>query len=167
MNAHLILFILFFWPLRVTWALSSLTRDWTPALGSESVESSPLDHQGIPWMSILSEIRTVLCLVAQSCPTLFSPMACSSPGSSVHGDSPGKNTGVGCHALLQGIFPIQESNQSLLHCSRFFTSWANWEAHSIQVLLLITTANIYQFALARYSAKYNGFNSPNNPMILL
>ena len=29
------------------------------------------------------------------------------PGSSVHGDSPGKNTGVGCHALLQGIFPTQ------------------------------------------------------------
>ena len=31
-------------------------------------------------------------------------------------DSPGKNTGVGCHALLlQGIFPTGESNQSLLH----------------------------------------------------
>ena len=32
-------------------------------------------------------------------------MDCSPPGSSVHQDSPGKNTGVGCHALLQGIFP--------------------------------------------------------------
>ena len=30
-------------------------------------------------------------------------------------DSPGKNTGVGCHALLQGIFPTQESNPHLLH----------------------------------------------------
>ena len=30
-------------------------------------------------------------------------------------DSPGKNTGVGCHVLLQGIFPIQGSNSSLLH----------------------------------------------------
>ena len=29
-------------------------------------------------------------------------------------DSPGKNTGVGCHALLQGIFPNQESNPHLL-----------------------------------------------------
>ena len=37
-------------------------------------------------------------------------MDCSPPGSSVHEDSPGKNTGVGCHALLQGIFPTQESN---------------------------------------------------------
>ena len=44
----------------------------------------------------------------QSCPTLFNLMDCSPPGSSVHGDSPGKNTGVGCHALLQGIFPTQE-----------------------------------------------------------
>ena len=31
-------------------------------------------------------------------------MDCSPSGSSVHGDSPGKNTGLGCHALLQGIF---------------------------------------------------------------
>ena len=42
-------------------------------------------------------------------------MDCSPPGTSVHGDSPGKNTGVGCHALLQGIFPTPESNQGLLH----------------------------------------------------
>ena len=41
----------------------------------------------------------------------------SMPGSSVHGDSPGKaTTGVGCHALLQGIFPIQGSNPDLPHC---------------------------------------------------
>ena len=42
---------------------------------------------------------------AQSCPTLCNPMDCSPSGSSVHGDSPDKNTGVRCHALLQGIFP--------------------------------------------------------------
>ncbi|KAI4547702.1 hypothetical protein MJG53_000534 [Ovis ammon polii x Ovis aries] len=47
----------------------------------------------------------VLRLVAKSCPTLSDPMDCSLPDSSVHGDSPGKNTGVGCHSLLQGIFP--------------------------------------------------------------
>ena len=43
-------------------------------------------------------------------------MDCSLPGSSVHGDSPGKNTGVGCHALLQGIFLTQGSNPGLPHC---------------------------------------------------
>ena len=31
-------------------------------------------------------------------------------------DSPGKNTRVGCHAFLQGIFPTQGSNPGLLHC---------------------------------------------------
>ena len=45
-------------------------------------------------------------------------MYCSLPGSSVHGDSPGKNTGVGCHALLQGIFPTQGSNPGLWHCRK-------------------------------------------------
>ena len=58
----------------------------------------------------------VLCLVAQLCATLFNPMDCNPPGSSVHGDSSGENTGVGCHALLQGIFSTQGSNQALLHC---------------------------------------------------
>ena len=41
---------------------------------------------------------------------------CSLPGSSVHGDSPNKNTGVGCHGLLQRIFPTQGSNGGLPHC---------------------------------------------------
>ena len=34
-------------------------------------------------------------------------MDCSPSGSTVQWDSPGKNTGVGCHALLQGIFLTQ------------------------------------------------------------
>ena len=51
-----------------------------------------------------------------SCPTLCNLIYCSPPGSPVHGDSPGKNTGVGCQALLQGIFPTQGSNPDLLHC---------------------------------------------------
>ena len=60
-----------------------------------------------------------VCSVARLCPTLRDPMDCSPPGSFVHGDSPGKNTGVGCHALLQGIFPItQGSNPGLPHCRR-------------------------------------------------
>ena len=61
-------------------------------------------------------IVCVLCLVAQLCPALCNPMDCSPPGSSVYGDSPGKNTGVGCHALLQGIFPTQRLNPGLPHC---------------------------------------------------
>ena len=59
---------------------------------------------------------TAQCLVAQSCLTLCNPKDCSLPGSSVHGDSPGKNTGVGCSAFLQGIFQTQGSNPGLLNC---------------------------------------------------
>ena len=57
-----------------------------------------------------------LFLVTQSCPTLCDPMDCSSPSSSVHGDSPDKNTRVGCHVLCLGIFPTQGSNPGLPHC---------------------------------------------------
>ena len=60
-------------------------------------------------------IELLLCC-AQLCPTPCDPMYCSPPGCSVHGDSPGKNTGAGCHALLQGIFPTQGLNPGLPHC---------------------------------------------------
>ena len=60
-------------------------------------------------------------LVSQSCPTLGDPMDCSPPGSSVYGDSPSKNSEVGCHALLQGIFPTQGSNPGLGTVGEFFT----------------------------------------------
>ena len=43
-------------------------------------------------------------------------MDCSSSGSPVHGTSLGKNAGVGCHSLLQGIFWTQGSNPGLLQC---------------------------------------------------
>ena len=60
----------------------------------------------------------MLCLVAQSCPAFCDPMEYSPPGSSVHGDSPGKNTGMGCHALLQGVFPTEGLNAGLPRCGR-------------------------------------------------
>ena len=67
--------------------------------------------------SYIANLSVYMCAkLLQSWPTLCNPMDCSLPGSSVHGDSPGKNTGVGCHALLQGIFPTQGSNSGLSHC---------------------------------------------------
>ena len=61
----------------------------------------------------------VLVLVAQSCPALCNPMEpvrllCP-------WDSPGTNIGVGCHCLLQGIFPTQGSNPVSCIAGRFFT----------------------------------------------
>ena len=64
--------------------------------------------------------NVVLCLVAPLGPILCDPMDCTLAGSSVRGDSPGKNTGVVCQVLLQGIFPTQESNPGLLHCRQIF-----------------------------------------------
>ena len=52
----------------------------------------------------------------------------SPPGSFVRGDSPGKNTGVGFHALLQEIFPTQGSNPGLPHCRQILYIWATKKA---------------------------------------
>ena len=74
---------------------------------------------------------------AQLCPTFCDSTDCSPPGSSVHGDSPSKNTGVGCHALLQGIFPTQGLSPDFLRCRQILywlshqgSPWIlEWVAH--------------------------------------
>ena len=68
----------------------------------------------------------MLRLATQSCPTLCNPMDCSPPGSSVHGGSPGKNTGVDCHALFQGIFPTHGFNPGLPHCRHILYHLSQW-----------------------------------------
>ena len=102
-------------------------------------------------------VCAVLCLVAQSCPTLCDSVDCSSPGCSVHGDSPGKNTGMRCHALLQGIFPIQGLNPGLLPCRWIlYLVWATREAHFMSrylivfLLLLQIIFKIYDFCLVMF-----------------
>ena len=65
------------------------------------------------------EVLVCLCvLVTQSCPSLWNPIVCP-------WDSPGKNTGVGCHSLLQGDLPypvIKPRSPAL--AGGFFTIWA-------------------------------------------
>ena len=51
-------------------------------------------------------------------------------------DSPGKNTGVGCHALLQGIFPTSSLMSPAL-VGWLFTTSATWEAYYLIVLLYL------------------------------
>ena len=77
-----------------------------------------LSIQMFSWVLSLSSpsVLCCVCLVAQSCLTPCDPMDCNPPGTSAHGYSPGKNTGVGSHSLLQVIFPTQGSNPGLLHC---------------------------------------------------
>ena len=73
--------------------------------------------------------RTALCVCVkslQSC-RLLAPVWTVAPlGSFLHGGSPGKNTGVGCYALLQGIFLTQGLNLHLL-------CLLHWQAGSLQV----------------------------------
>ena len=70
-------------------------------------------------------------LVAQSCLTLCNPMDCSPPGSSIHGiNSPDKNTGVGCHSLLQGVFPTQGLNWGIPLCRQIL--WVTREAYGVE-----------------------------------
>ena len=76
--------------------------------GNRVIKMENLDH----WLK-----RLVLCWFTQSCLILCNPMGYSPPGSSVCGHSRDKNTGVGCHALLQGIFPTQDLNPGLQHWS--------------------------------------------------
>ena len=76
-------------------------------------------------------------LVVKSCPTLANPgtIACQGP---LSWGFPGKNTGVGCHSLLQGIFPTQGSNLGFLHCRQTLYCLSHRESPSdLAVLLLV------------------------------
>ena len=69
---------------------------------------------------------TLVCYLVAQCPTLCDLMDCSPPGSSIHGHFPGKNTGVGCHFLLQGIFLTQGWNPCLLYWQVGFLPLSHW-----------------------------------------
>ena len=99
-----------------------------PGLGP-NFSGSPILEWGGPrpeWALVMTGKLNLLPLdhrlrsVAQSFLTLCDPIGVCLPGSSVHGDSPGKNTGVGCYALLQGIFPTQGLNPGLPRCRWIF-----------------------------------------------
>ena len=80
----------------------------------------------ILWFFCLS--KWVLLAQSQSCPTLWEPRDYSPSGSSVHGDSPGKNTGVGSLSLLQGSSWPRDWSQVSRIGDRFLTIWATREA---------------------------------------
>ena len=106
-------------PTQWTWVwVSSRSWWWTGRLGVlHPWGLKELDTtEQLNWAE-LSKIVCCCSLVAQSCLTLCHPLDCSLPGFSVHGISPGKNTGVGCHfvkfflllilSILQKALPVQ------------------------------------------------------------
>ena len=80
-------------------AACTKTQRKEDAYHDQGIERKPL----LPALLSEEESDFRLCvLVAQSCMAFCNPMDYSLPGSSAHGHSPGKNTGVGCHSRLQG-----------------------------------------------------------------
>ena len=83
-----------------------LGRRSSQCKGPEAGVSIPkCETEGVYRFSAFRLRSSVKVLVAQSCLTVCDPMDCSLPVSLVHGIFSGKNTGVGCHILLQEIFP--------------------------------------------------------------
>ena len=80
-----------------------------------------LERLCMSWLSnaFLYYCMRRVCTITQSCLTLYNPMDCNPPGSSVHGIFQARILGAGCHFLLQWIFPTQGWNPclfNLLHC---------------------------------------------------
>ena len=78
-------------------------------------------------------------------------MDCSPSGSSIHGDSPGKNTGVGCYSFLKGIFLIQiEPMSPELQAGRFFTIWdTREEMEKIFLWVIKNSIDLYLWFFCR------------------
>ena len=87
--------------------------------------------KNITYHSLFPSYITLCCVCthAQLCPTLWDPMDCSVPVRLLcPWNFSSKNTGEGCHFLLQGIFPTQGSNPwlllRLLYCRQILYCWA-------------------------------------------
>ena len=88
-------------------------------------------------------------LVPQSCPTLCDPMDYIQPIRLLCPcDFPGKNTGVGCHFLLQDIFPTQGSNPHFLYLLHLQAD--SLSLHHLEAPLLYTKYMIIQYAHIYY-----------------
>ena len=72
---------------------------------------------------------SVPCLVNQSCVTLCHPMDCSPPSFSIHGDSPGKNTGMVSMPSSKGTSQPRDRTQVSCFAGGFFAFWATREVH--------------------------------------
>ena len=81
---------------------------------TDIITTTVVCYQHLSLKEMLNFSYAVLCLVTKLC----DPMDFIPPGSIVHRDSPGKNTGVGCNTLCQGIIPTQGMNPGLLHCGQ-------------------------------------------------
>ena len=89
---------------------SGLVGQLNFALASRSILSQPIYDSLLRYsLHYLSFVAIAVAKSLQSCPTLYDPIDGSPPGSPRPWDSPGKNTGMGCHFLLQCMKVKSES----------------------------------------------------------
>ena len=88
---------------------------------------------------------------------------CSPPGSSVW-DSPGKNTGVGCHFLLQGIFQTQGSNPDLLRLSCIGRWVLYHQLHLGSLSVILPTSNSFSSLLSPYTHTHTHTHTPTHSL---
>ena len=122
-----------FLPLDLTWNLGS---PWVSSCHTRTIPSALLGLADLPTADLrllsLHIFTWAHHTVAQSCLIIAAPrtLACQAP--LCPWDFPGKNTGVSCHFLLQGIFPTQGLKLHLPHLLYFgwiLYHWATGEAH--------------------------------------
>jgi len=89
-------------------------------LGSKVTEDGDCSHEVkrllIPGRKAVTELCCCCCLVASVVPSSVRPYGPQPARLLCPWDSLGRSAGVGCHALLQGIFPNQGPNSDFLHC---------------------------------------------------
>ena len=163
------LFFTFFKPFSSVQLLSHVQLCATHGLQHAQAFLSITNSQSLPKLMCITSVMPsnplILCCPFLLPPLIFpsirvfsmswlfasgNPMDCGRPNSSVLGDSPGMNTEVGSHFLLQGIFLTQGSNPCLLTspglAGRFFTSRAPWETLNFQPhLQRVTTVSFLFF----------------------
>ena len=80
-------------------------------------------------------------------------------------NSPGKNTGVGCHSLLQGSFPNHRLNQSLLHCRQILHHLSHQKNPKVTFQIQICFLPFYIFLplwlYSQWRGKMNSKSSRN------
>ena len=80
-------------------------------------------------------------------------------------DFPGKNTGVGCDFLLQGIFPTQRLNLCLLHCRQILYQLSQQGSHvSIKLCICQRSFHMWLIIMLHYHHKYFGIENTVNKL---
>ena len=126
--------------LRIEWFFNFFryeSRLYSPEETTKNIPTVQLDR----WITSKSYQRSEN--VSQSVVShSWDPLDCSPPGSCPW-NSPGKNTGVGCHALLQEIFPAYGSNLGLLHCRQilYHLSYQGSPNKFVEIVKIVTSWN--------------------------